>query len=255
MSGLAFMGLSAVLVVMLLVMCVGPAGGAEVSLDDGEPLVLWNWLEMFERAGSVIFALSFAPAALHAYMGLVPCTPEQWRKVVSIAIAVGSVVCYTTGIIGYLSFRGATLGNILENFDGVVSDIASVLLVAHLAWYTPSEFVIMRHSVFQLCGKAPLTVSSRLLFLTTAMLLGLMVAICVALSATGVASGEAFGIILNLSGGIIGSIVSFILPALMYKRALPEGRWAWVCRPLVAFGVIIAIMVPVSSILGWFKRA
>eukprot|EP00611_Tribonema_gayanum_P019398 TRINITY_DN3353_c0_g1_i1.p1 TRINITY_DN3353_c0_g1~~TRINITY_DN3353_c0_g1_i1.p1 ORF type:complete len:206 (-),score=28.26 TRINITY_DN3353_c0_g1_i1:455-1072(-) len=153
-----------------------------------------------------------------AYMGLVPCTPEQWRKVVSIAIAVGSVVCYTTGIIGYLSFRGATLGNILENFDGVVSDIASVLLVAHLAWYTPSEFVIMRHSVFQLCGKAPLTVSSRLLFLTTAMLLGLMVAICVALSATGVASGEAFGIILNLSGGIIGSIVSFILPALMYKR-------------------------------------
>ncbi|KAG5189366.1 hypothetical protein JKP88DRAFT_286823 [Tribonema minus] len=102
-----------------------------VALDDGEPLVLWNWLEMFERAGSVIFALSFAPAALHAYMGLVPCTPEQWRKVVSIAIAVGSVVCYTTGIIGYLSFRGATLGNILENFDGVVSDIASVLLELH----------------------------------------------------------------------------------------------------------------------------
>lgn len=44
------------------------AAGGETALD--APLLWWNWTGAFSKLGSMVFALTCAPAALHAYSAM-----------------------------------------------------------------------------------------------------------------------------------------------------------------------------------------
>lgn len=55
------------------------------------------------------------------------------------AVAAGGILCYVTGFVGYLSFRGATQGDILDNFMGPIASCFKVLVIAHLVMYIPHE--------------------------------------------------------------------------------------------------------------------
>lgn len=71
----------------------------------------------------------------------------------------------------------------------------------------------------------------------------------------GMDSGEAFSSVLNFTGGLGGSLVSFVLPAAIYlrqRRALqPEqqGSIATLCAAWAMFfvGLAIAIYVPITT--------
>ena len=54
------------------------------------------------------------------------------------------------GLAGYLSFRGDTDGEILENFSGPYIVPFNILLIVHITLYIPVDFVIMRYSVVKL---------------------------------------------------------------------------------------------------------
>lgn len=55
------------------------------------------------------------------------------------SVTLGGVLCYGTGLAGYLAFRGATQGDILDNFTGAVAAFFKILVVVHLILYIPNE--------------------------------------------------------------------------------------------------------------------
>eukprot|EP00612_Vaucheria_litorea_P000064 CAMPEP_0171452868 /NCGR_PEP_ID=MMETSP0945-20130129/803_1 /TAXON_ID=109269 /ORGANISM="Vaucheria litorea, Strain CCMP2940" /LENGTH=429 /DNA_ID=CAMNT_0011977619 /DNA_START=115 /DNA_END=1404 /DNA_ORIENTATION=- len=250
MPSFAYMGLTCTTLVMLVVFIYGPPDGKKYRAMD-ETIVMWDWGQMFRKSGSVIFALGFTAASFHVYLGISPRNVKEWKKTLTLGLFFGAAACYSTGIVGYLSFRSATSGNILDNFDGVLAQIATILVIVHLIWYTPMEFVILRHSFFQLCGMEPLKVPFKLHWMVTALLLSLMVFICIVLDGTGVDSGDAFGVILDLSGGIGGAISCFILPAMIYRRAKSDGYLNVPCKILFGFGIFMAVSVPISTVIDF----
>lgn len=54
-------------------------------------------------------------------------------------VLIGGILCYGTGVTGYLSFRAATEGDILDNFSGGLASCFKVLVVLHLVMYIPNE--------------------------------------------------------------------------------------------------------------------
>ena len=57
----------------------------------------------------------------------------------SASVLTGGILCYVTGLAGYLAFRGATQGDILDNFSGPVAAFFKILVVVHLVFYIPNE--------------------------------------------------------------------------------------------------------------------
>lgn len=54
-------------------------------------------------------------------------------------VLTGAILCYCTGIAGYLAFRSATEGDILDNFSGPVAACFKVVVVLHLIMYIPGD--------------------------------------------------------------------------------------------------------------------
>lgn len=73
-----------------------------------------------------------------------------------IAVVLGGILCFVTGIAGYLSFRGATEGDILDNFSGWIASIFKIGVVGHLILYIPNEVRNSRTNVeggmYPVCG-------------------------------------------------------------------------------------------------------
>jgi hypothetical protein len=77
--------------------------------------------------------------------------------------------------------------------------------------------------------------------------------VCVLLLfAAGLSSGNAFGLILDFSGGLAGSITSFVMPGAFYLKLMPRSApLYWPCAVMLVLGVAIAIVVPVTSVIQY----
>ena len=69
---------------------------------------------------------------------------RAWRSVAGCAVGIGGCMCYAMGLAGYLSFRDAVDGDILENFSGAVASVFKAVVVVHLILYIPSEVIVLR---------------------------------------------------------------------------------------------------------------
>jgi amino acid permease len=128
---------------------------------------------------------------------------ESWRKITGTAVLVGALMCASMGLVGYLSFANDTEGEILDNFPQHGYDVFKIMVVTHLILYIPVNFVIMRYSVV----KVFLNTRSELLPYTqhAVISLGLLSAstcVVIFLLAAGLSAGEAFSLILNITGGV-----------------------------------------------------
>ena len=68
----------------------------------------------------------------------------------------------------------------------------------------------------------------------------------------GVSLGDAFGVILDFTGGVAGSVTSFVLPAAIYLKVMPTT--AYFCnfaKIMVVFGVFVMFMVPIVAIASF----
>ena len=63
-------------------------------------------------------------------------------------MAIGGCMCYAMGLAGYLSFRDAVDGDILENFSGAVASVFKAVVIIHLILYIPSEASVSFASFF-----------------------------------------------------------------------------------------------------------
>lgn len=55
------------------------------------------------------------------------------------SVAAGGSLCYFTGLVGYVAFRAATEGDILDNFHGPLAACFKILVIVHLVVYIPNE--------------------------------------------------------------------------------------------------------------------
>ena len=122
-------------------------------------------------------------------------------KITASAIGIGAAMCMGMGLAGYIAFKDDTEGEILDNFGGSAFDFFKIMVVAHLILYIPVSFVVMRYSVVKVMyeTRAELLPWTTHVILTLSLLV-LLVLMVVALLASGLAGGEAFGLILNITG-------------------------------------------------------
>ncbi|CAM9387943.1 unnamed protein product [Ascophyllum nodosum] len=234
--------------------------GDESELN--EPLVWWNWTGAFSKLGSLVFALNCAAAVLHSYSAMDKRTERRerkWKSVMSASVLAGGILCYVTGLAGYLAFRGATQGDILDNFSGPVAAFFKILVVVHLVFYIPNEAIILRHNLYSLMGRDVMKAGFASVSAATFGLLVVMVVVVTTLMSAGIAQGDLFGYILDLTGGVTGSVLSFVLPGMAYLAATKDvaltggaGEGSSVrayrigCRVLIVFGLAMIVLVPAA---------
>lgn len=119
----------------------------------------------------------------------------------------------------------------------------------------PVEFTIVRYSIVKIlqlndAEEKPLRAHWHVV-LTCVLLYACMV-FELLLHATGLSNGQAFGVILDFTGGVVFSIISFILPALLYvmdDSGTGDKQYTVPAYFMLAFGCFTFIAVPVASVM------
>lgn len=251
---LSLFSIAAIVAVLLLVLIAGPI--KHVEDHKSNDYNLFSITGTLSSTGSIVFSLACASANFQAFISTErkSRTLSTWRVVTGTAVGVGALMCMTMGLVGYLSFGSATEGMILDNFNQHPYDFFKVMVVTHLILYIPVNFVIMRYSLV----KVFMHTRSELLPATTHSvitvgLLAFVTGIVLALLAAGLGSGEAFSLVLNLTGGIGGSLATLILPAAIYLKVMPpESDMINHARVLLALGIAVMLAVVVVTIISMF---
>jgi sodium-coupled neutral amino acid transporter 11 len=250
---LAYLSIFSILTIVLVLCLVIIGGPLEYEPGSGVVKIL-DIGGAIRSTGSIVFAVTCASANFQGYI----TTDEKyrnfnsWSKITGAAVGIGSSMCMFMGIAGYLSFRDNTDGEILNNFNGHGFDFFKVMVVCHLILYIPVNFVIMRYSVVKLSTNT----RSELLpigkhTVLSVVLLFFTVGTELLLRACGFASGTAFTLILNITGGVGGSLSAIILPAAMYVKIMPkDAAYRNVAIGLVIFGIVVMIAVLVEVIIN-----
>jgi sodium-coupled neutral amino acid transporter 11 len=237
--------------VIVLVMIGGPV---KHHLDHiNNDYELFSGAGMLASLGSIVFSLDCASSNFQAFISTEESsqTFPVWRSVTRNAVISGACMCMLMGLVGYLSFGSDTQGEILDNFPQTGFDIFKVMVIMHLILYIPSNFVIMRYSVVKLCsGKRSEHLPTRTHSVVTIVLLAVTVLTVIALLQLNLSSGLAFSLILNITGGVGGSLEAFILPAAIYLKLMSVDSPLYnPARVLFVVGVIVMILVVVMTIV------
>jgi amino acid permease len=202
---LSLFSIAAIVAVLLLVLIAGPIKHRVDHVSNDYDV--FSALGTISSTGSIVFSLSCASANFQAFITTEKSAQNltSWSWVTGTAVFSGTLMCAVMGIAGYLSFGNDTEGMILDNFPQHGYDFFKIMVVTHLILYIPVNFVIMRYSLVKMSAG----IRSELLPFTThtvitIALLVIVTAIVIALLAAGLASGEAFALILNITGGIGG---------------------------------------------------
>jgi len=250
---LAYLSIFSVFTIVLVLFLVYIGGPLSYEPGSGDVKV-FDILGMVQSSGSIVFALSCAAANFQAFISTEKGSQNltSWSKITGTAVLIGSTMCMTMGIAGYVSFRSRTNGEILNNFPGHAFDFFKAMVVCHLIMYIPVNFVIMRYSIVKLATgrrsellpfSVHTTLSIFLLTLTTGTVLVLL--------HLGLASGVAFAVILNITGGIGGSLATLTLPAAIYLKLMPRDSSLYkpaIC--LAVFGVVVCVAVCTVTIIS-----
>ena len=113
----------------------------------------------------------------------------------------------------------------------------------------PGDFLIMRYSFFKLLGADATSADDYGYFGGTFFLLGIstFLACLIQLYAS---TSDSLSMILDLTGGVSGSMVSFILPGLMAMRLLSTDAETYLRGlVLVIFGSLIPVLVLLSKLM------
>eukprot|EP00599_Poterioochromonas_sp_BG-1_P016656 CAMPEP_0173157844 /NCGR_PEP_ID=MMETSP1105-20130129/15907_1 /TAXON_ID=2985 /ORGANISM="Ochromonas sp., Strain BG-1" /LENGTH=454 /DNA_ID=CAMNT_0014075467 /DNA_START=84 /DNA_END=1448 /DNA_ORIENTATION=+ len=251
---LSLFSIAAIVAVLLLVLIAGPIKHREDNTP--EDYDLFSFVGMLRSTGSIVFSLACASANFQAFITTEKSAQNMktWGTVTGVAVFAGTLMCMTMGVAGYLSFSDTTEGMILDNFPQSGYDFFKIMVVTHLILYIPVNFVIMRYSLVKITtGQRSELLPFTTHTILTIVLLVVVTSIVLGLLALGLASGEAFSLILDLTGGIGGSLATLILPAAIYLKVMPKDADLYKhAMALLAFGVTVMIAVTCFTIASFF---
>ena len=181
-------------------------------------------------------------------------TPSNWSNISGIVVCFGFLLSAVYGIAGASAFGSQTNGIILSNFVSHYADPFKILLLVHLILYIPLDFTVMRHSLIKIIGVESGSIESYTLhsLLTVSMLI-IITMMCLLLKYGGMSSGASFSVILNFTGGLSGSLTSFVLPASFFLKTNQIGNnnnylLYYSSVFMMLGGLVIMILVPVLAI-------
>lgn len=83
------------------VLCLVTFGGPAIQ-SRTENIAIIKQEGALAKIGSVVFSLACAPASFHAYEGMNDASPAKWRKVITYATLIGTLMCCVMGIGTYV---------------------------------------------------------------------------------------------------------------------------------------------------------
>ena len=241
-----------IVLVLGLVIIGGPIRTKETVYP--EPLTVFSFKGLLTSMGSIIFALACSAPTFQAYVAADKPLRNMtsWSRITGIAVLIGGTMCAVMGVAGYLSFQSTTQQNILSNFTEHGFDFFKMMVVCHICAYIPTDFMIMRYSIVKLVlDKKAEALSWGLHVILTVFLLYFTVALALGMIKAGLTSGDAFDLTLNITGGVAGSIVGFIMPSAIYLKVMPEDAKyrthskvlfcaGWLFMALVIAGIVLS---------------
>jgi len=246
-SFVSVISIASVFCVLLLVVVAGPI----VSTEKVTHPAIFIPSGVFTELGSIIFTLSCSTCTFHTYkfMNYRIRSSGSWRLVSTTSVCVGFAMCMLMGLLGYFLFGLNTESIVVNNFHGHYADPFKVLVVVHLILYIPLDFTILRYSLLKCLGVPSGGFTSWWLHaLISTMMLTAVTAGVLLLYSAGWTSGQAFSIVLNLSGGVAGSLTSFVLPALFFLINMPySAGFYFPCMLMLLFGAVLFVLVPYST--------
>lgn len=247
---ISIFSVASIVIVMLLVTIVGPIKRTE-SHGSHEVYEYFNPMGFMQSFGSIVLSISCTSANFQAFISTEKKSRnlKSWRFVAGGTTVAGSFMCIVMGVFGYYSFAENTEGQILDNFSSHPYDFFRLMVAAHLLFYIPVNFIIMRYSVCKLFlgVRSELMPMSQHVFMTVFLLVS-TTAIVLGMWAAGLTSGAAFTLILSLTGGIAGSLSTLILPAAIYLKLMDkDSDMYFQARVIFVFGIIVfCVVVPIS---------
>jgi len=234
--------------IMLLVIIGGPIHN--VSDNTGTNYNLGNFLGSLTTIGDIVFSLGYIPAVFHAYSGNEDKTQKKIEELTLFTTITGSIMCFITGFIGYLSFVNNTKTNILSNFSGSVGAVFKLFLILHLILFIPGDFVITRAAFLRLF-KLEVKDLSDITYITLTLLIIYTITFNAIMLQVFASNNDNLGSVINLTGGTAGSMLSFIIPGLCCIKLFSKDTFLYYKNfALVLFGVIIFILVIITTALG-----
>ncbi len=202
---LSLFSIGAIVAVLLLVLIAGPIIHSTDSTSSDYKV--FSLSGMLQSTGSIVFSLACTSGNFQAFISTEKSSQNMpsWAAITGKAVSIGTMMCMVMGVAGYLSFGDKTEGMILDNFGQHGYDFFKVMVVTHLILYIPVNFVIMRYSIVKLAtGMRSELLDPWSHSVLTIVLMAIVTTIVILLLGLGLASGEAFSLILNITGGIGG---------------------------------------------------
>lgn len=184
---------------------------------------LGNFVGSTRTIGDVVFALGYITATFHSYNAMQNRNVPSFNRVAKTTMAIGALMCFFTGLAGYLSFGDDTKSNILENFDGPLGGVFKTALVIHLVLYIPGDFVILRDSLLKLSHVDVNTMSDFAFITVSLSVLGVITLVALLLQIL-LSDTDSLAIVVDITGGICGSMLYFIIPAICALKLFKSDR-------------------------------
>ena len=250
---LAYVSIFSVATIILVLGLVTIGGPIRTRNDHyTEPYNLFSFSGTLRSVGSIVFALSCTPANFQAFVAADKPSRnmKEWSWITGRAVAIGASMCAIMGIAGYLSFQHKTQENILTNFTTHPFDFFKMMVVCHICAYIPVNFMIMRYSVVKLAlNKKSEALGLTIHVIITVALLAGTTAVALGMIRLGLNAGEAYGLTLDITGGIGSSITNFIMPAAIYLKLMNEKSTYYThAKYLFATGWVVCILVMIGVI-------
>lgn len=108
----------------------------------------------------------------------------------------------------------------------------------------------MRHSFLRIVGRRDKELPLPLHIVLSFSFILFIVIVALLVRYSGFSLGEGFDLIVDLSGGVAGSLICFILPSVIYLKLMPPNaplRQYGVA--MLIFGIAVLVIVPTLSIV------
>eukprot|EP00761_Pharyngomonas_kirbyi_P006375 gb/GECH01006381.1/.p1 GENE.gb/GECH01006381.1/~~gb/GECH01006381.1/.p1 ORF type:complete len:474 (+),score=57.58 gb/GECH01006381.1/:1-1422(+) len=210
-SSFMSIGAEAVLLVVTIIESVNALQKPGVSVTEG----LRSFAEPNVFAG--IGAISMAYVCHHntflLYNSLRKPTLRRFAHVTYMSVGFSAAVMTATGMAGAIAFQHDTKGNILNNFpdDSISANIARAALAMTMLFTYPLEIFVCRHALHAaICLVRPIPASMAVYRTIVVILVAIITLIGILVTN--------LGAVLELTGGLSGVLLGFVLPALCFLR-------------------------------------
>lgn len=188
----------------------------------------WISSSLPSAMGTVAFAFVCQDCCFLIFNTLRKPTRRRWAVLVHLAIISAYVICLIFALSGYLTFRGQTKSNLLNNYaaDDTLILITRVIYVFTMAFTYPISFYVTRHIIYVLVYRGPQYTSyyekDSPMATHVVITVGLFV-----LTMIPVMFVTNLGPVMSITGSVAAVMLAFVLPSMCYLRLQPYSLAFW----------------------------